>query len=269
MPESFLYAHYNNSVRLEGVEVHGGALDVHTADVHQIPVNEQFHYHTGVDTTVATLAAVNTRDLDLVDSTGFVVGTQLQVNSGLDNPLLYTIRAKVGDVITLDGLLDSEVAVGFEVHQVVTDMAVIASAGAPLTYIVTPPVGEVWHITRFIITMTHTGAGDLGLFGNIAAVTNGMIVRGKVGGKYRSFTNWKTNANIKKDMYDVEFDTRSGGSGTHGTSGRGSFSRIGVAIRLDGSLGDELHIVLQDSYVLLDSLEVNGQGHIELPSDLI
>ena len=113
--------------------------------------------------------------------------------------------------------------------------------------------------------MTHGTAGDLGLFGNLSPLTNGVTVRVKINGKYGTFTNWKTNADIKDDMFDVEFDSRAGGQGNFGTSGRGSFNKTGSVLRLDAATNDRFEVYVQDTLTGqgLSTWTLKVQGHPE------
>ena len=238
-------------------------LNVHDADVHNQPINELFHFHTGIITTLASPVTSQDRIINVVSSAGMVVGDHLQIDDAIGQPIFPTILAINVNAITVDSPIDSDIVAGESVEVVVPDMGLVGTPAAPLLYVLRPPPNYVWHITRILISMTHGTAGDLGLFGNLAKLTNGVILRAKVSGQYGTFTNWKTNADIKNDMYDLEFDTRSSGGGTYGTSGRGSFSRIGVAVRLDGNQDDQLEVMVQDDLSGLLEFNINGQGHRE------
>ena len=65
---------------------------------------------------------------------------------------------------------------------------------------------------------------------------------------------------MKLDMFDVDFDTRSGGGGTYGTSGRGSFTKMNSNLVLNGSTGDYLEVLIQDNLSTLNSFSINAQG---------
>lgn len=242
----------------------GNALNVHDSDIHTYPVNEMFHYHTGVSSTFA-VASEGTgleNSIELVDSSSFNVGDEIQIGDGLTEISFPKILTNSLNVITLDRYIDAAHPIG-ETVEVVSPALNYNGSVTPRIYFVKPPPGKVWHITRMLLTMVHTTAGDLGLFGNLSPLTNGVIVRAKIGGAYATFTNWKTNSDIKLDMYDIDFDTRSGGGGLYGTTGRGSFSSISVAVKLDGDDADELQIIIADNLSTLTTFNIKAQGHIE------
>lgn len=269
MNGNFIHACYGSSdVRLvddagDSIKSLERSLNVHTADVHTNTVNQAFHKHTGVASTLAVNTVVGTRTIELVDASAFNANDFIHIDLGTDMPMHLKIISKLGNVLTFDGLMDVVILAGADVDVVVNNMIDAASAGSPSIYIIEPPGDELWHILRLILAMTHSSAGDLGLFGNLAALTNGCLIRVRVSGVYHTFTNWKSNADIKRDFYDVEFDARSGGGGIFGTSARGTFSKLGVAIKLNGANGDRLELVLQDNLSGLTTLRINGQGHVD------
>lgn len=239
-----------------------GALNVHAADVHNIPINNFFFRTTATNTTLSAAASSGDIDINVVDASGFAVGNEIQVN-GADQTTFPVIIGITVNNIQLDRPLDNDHIIGTSITLVHTEMTESGTVAAPVSHIIGPPAGVIWHITRVLISMTHGSAGDLGLFGNLAALTNGVVFRANVSGQLGTFSNWKSNADIKNDMFDVEFDTRSGGGGTFGTSGRGSFSRIGTVVRLDGDLGDHLEMLVQDNLTTLTTFRIKAQGHVE------
>jgi len=240
-------------------------LNVHDADVHNQIVNKYLHIHSGVATTlaVATIGDGAEYEITVADATGFTIGDYIHVNTTSVETTHPQITNIVGNVFTLDRRLDKAHAIGDTITLVALDMAAVGTMANPLEYWTAPEAGEVWHICRILITMTHGTAGDLGLFGNLNPLANGVLIRAKVSGQYGTLTNWKTNSDIKADMYDVDFDTRSTGGGTYGTSGRGSFNRVGSVLRLDGDQGDRLEVYIQDNLSALNLFQIKAQGHPE------
>lgn len=242
-------------------------LNIHDADVHNRPVNELFHKHLGVASTLTVATNADGSDYTITVANGaiFSVGDDIQIGTDATHAgIKPRIIAIATNVLTLDTRVDALWPIGSLVETISYDLrGAVGTIAAPIKYIALPSASQVIHITRILISMTHGTAGDLGLFGNQAALTNGVVLRAFVGGQYGTFTNWKSNADIKNDMFDLEFDVRSGGGGTHGTSGRGSFSRIGVAVRLDGDAGDFMELYIQDDLTNLTSFKIKAQGHIE------
>ena len=240
-------------------------LNVHDADVHNQPVNQYFHQHTGITTTLTGATNSNGGDyvIDVVDTTGFTVGTFVQVGADNHQGLKYQILALTATTITLDSYVDTSFPIGTAIAQVTVEMNTLGTLAVPQEYIIKPNPNQIIHITRIIVTMTHNNQGDDGLFGDLAPLTNGFLIRANVAGVYGTFTNWKTNEKIASDMYDLRYTTRSGGGGTYGTIGRGSFYKLGVVVRLDGSRGDFMEVYNRDDLTSLLSFEIKAQGHVE------
>lgn len=242
-------------------------LNVHNADVHGIPINQPFHQHTGTATTLTVAVNPDGSDstITVASAVGFAVGDKIQIG-GDDNHtgIKYEILLIVGTVFTLDSRIDFGWPIGAEVEKVLTNMNLVGTLATPQEFIVKPNATQVVHITRIIIEMTDATNGDLGDFGGIAGLlTNGVLIRANVNGQYGTFANWKSNGEIKGDMYDFDFDFRAGGGGVYGFTGRGSFSRIGVAVRLDGAVGDFMEIYVQDDLSPLLTFTIKAQGHVE------
>jgi hypothetical protein len=245
-----------------------GAIDIHNADAHTNVVNRYIHQHLATTTTLAVaVSGIGTvYTVTVVDSTGFAPGDYVHIGNGVTETTHPRIISIAGNVITLDRRLDLDHAIGTEFTKVLIDLSATTAAGtiaSPHEFYASPKPGEVWHITRLLFTMVHGTAGDYGLFGNLAALTNGLLIRPKINGEYRTFSNWKTNGDAKVDMFDVEFDTRSGGQGQYGTSGRLTFTRSGAIIRLDGDTGDSLEVYVQDDIRALGFFGIRIQGHLE------
>ena len=242
-----------------------GSINTHDAHVHREIINHQFEQRsTTVTTTFAVASSPQDTAITVVSSTGFTVGDYIHITDTFNertNPFIISI---VGNVITFNKPLDYGYAIGSIVEKTVINMNVDGSTTRQ-SFIVEPPTGETWHLMRILIEMTHTTAGDNGLFGNLAKLTNGVLLRRYDGttGIYNTFTTWQTNSDIVTDMYDVVYTARSGGGGAYGTNGRGTFERAGAIVFLDATAGDFLEIYVQDDLTGLDSFTIKAQGHIE------
>lgn len=241
-----------------------GALDIHDADSHTKVINYYLHRHNGVTTTLAVDSVVGDYQITVASATGFTIGDYIHINTSSVETTHPKITNIVGNVFTLDRRLDKVHNIGDSIEKSIIDMSTTAATMAnPVIYWAGPETGTVWHITRIIFEMTHGTAGDFGLFGNLASLANGAVLRSRINSEYYTFTNWKTNANIKTDMYDVVFDARSSGGGSYGTSGRGTFTNAGAIVRLDGSNNDRLELVIQDNITSLTTFTMKAQWHIE------
>ena len=245
-----------------------GSSSIHDADVHHAAVNKYVHQHSGASTTLSSDSAINDYQINVADTTGFTVGDLVDINTTsveFTHPAITAITPGTPGVLTLDRRLDRIHLIGDVIDESVINLASqIGTLASPQIYSVGPAAGEVWHVITLTLAMGHTTAGDLGLFGNLAALTNGVIVRSKINGNYGTLTNWKTNGDIDVDTGRVSFHLRSGGQGTFGTSTEGPFNeRTGAILRLDGDLGDEFEIYVQDDLTNIVFWTMKVQGHHE------
>jgi len=245
-----------------------GAIDIHVADVHDIPVNELFHRHTGIETTLAVAASAGDTAITVADGSAFSDGGPFQIESTAAIEATFPIIISGGGTNTfvLDRPLDNDFAIGSTVEEVSTNLNVVGSLGAPVSFQLIPDLDQIWHIKRFLIAQELTSAGDDSRFGNITdGLQNGCVLRAYNGAtnQWRTFTNWKTNFDIKMDMYDFEY-TDKVGAGNYGVAGRGSIAQgTGAVPKLDGGAGSYLELLVQDDLSDLIRFNLKGQGHIE------
>lgn len=241
-----------------------GAMDVHLFHGHNFPINVYALNTTATSTTLAANASAGSYTLSFTSATGFAIGDYLYINTTSferTNPKITNI---VGTTITIDRQLDTDHVIGDTVTKVIINMHVLGTQASPISFRISPPSGEVWLISRFIISMVDNVAGDLTKFGGITALTNGVIMRSYINGSYYTFTNWKTNQEIKEDMGDISFDDRAGGTGSYGISAVGSLLDLDrVQSRLDGDAGDYIEFLVQDDLTGLTNFRIKGQGLLE------
>jgi len=241
------------------------AVNVHDADVHQVPVNELFHRHTGIQTTLLAGTLVGATGLIVTSAVGFSIGDDLQIQNGVIETTHPRITGILGLQITLDRPLDYAFSIGDSVEVVDTNMAVVGTLAAPVSFKFSPNDVERWHVVSFIIGMVLISAADDSTFGDIAPLLNGCVLRGynATADQYSTFTNWKTNSDIKMDMYDVPY-TDKAGPGLFGLNGNGQIKlRTGATPQLDGTAGDFLELLIQDDLTGLVRYQLKAQGHIE------
>lgn len=232
-------------------------------------VNQIMHKHTGTVTTLAVAASKGDYQITVADATGFTVGGLLNISyssgSVHDTETTFPIITATpgGNVLTLDRMLDRDYPIGTDVELLDANLkGTIGSLASPIIYGIDPPSNEIWQLQRLLLIMTHGTAGDDGKFGDIAALTNGIVIRVVKGAtsEYDSITEWKSNSDIKLDMYDLVYTDKAGGPGGFGTAGRMTFTRFGYNIELNGGLNDRLELIVQDDLTSLDSFTVNLQG---------
>lgn len=250
----------------EEIGSYRGALNIHDADVHRETVNRQFHRHTTPSTTLSVASIAGATSITVTSAVGFAVNMYIHLNTSFEELVHPKITNIVGNVLTLDRPLDYAHPLGSSVQQSIINMNVLGSLASPVSFKAFPNVGFIWHIKTITISMGHASAGDFGLFGGIAALTNGVVLRRYDGttASYSTFTIWRDNSDIDSDTATVHFVSRSGGGGTYGTAAYGNFTdTAGSIVYLNGTAGDYLEILVQDDLTGLASFEAKAQGHFE------
>ena len=242
-----------------------GAVDVHIADAHDKTIGEFFYNITATISTLSVVANEQDKVITVVDSTGFLVSDHIDLLNGIvqesTHPQIIGIS---GNILSLDRPLDSSFIIGDSVTRLVSNMNVDGSI-VPVSFKLSPHLGENWHILRFLISMTHASAADDSRFGNLNALTNGVLLRkyDGVADKYITYTNWKTNSDMALDMFDVVYGAKAGG-GAFSTRGRYSVKVATEAVpKINQTSGDFLEILIQDNLTGLDTMAIKAQGHIE------
>lgn len=253
---------------VENISSYRKALDVNSAWVHRKIVNETFHEHTVVTTTLSIAASEGDISITVTDPTGFIIGDMIKLEEGPIQEIgVMTITNVVGSVLTLDRPLANDYTTSAEVIEVNSNMAVLGTLSSPIIFEVDPPPSTIWQITRLLISITSTTDMDDGRFGGIPALTNGVVIRATTAaGRTVVFSNWKNNTDIKLDMYDVEYAAKAP-AGQYGLRGRWTFTNAQIVAELDGD-GDpveSMQILIQDDLTDLETFNVKAQGRVFSP----
>lgn len=246
------------------------ALVVHNEDVDTDLINLLMHEEGGTSYTLASPIAVGDTEITLTNATGLAVGERLEITEGTNFQKSLPVVTDISGAptIVLDGPMDAAYTVAATIEEVLVNMAVAGSLAAPKSYITKPHSSEIWHLTRMNFSMVHKSASTDDLFGSLAALVNGVVLRSHTAlNGIRTMANWKANKDFIEDMFDVQYSAKAGGT-NHGTSGRWSFKqRTDTIVRLDGSTDDFLETLIQDDLTAtsgeLVSFQIKMQGHID------
>jgi hypothetical protein len=247
-----------------------GAINVHSADVHIIPVNRRFAQFPGTNTTTLsanTSSGDTSIDIQAGDYANYDVGDWLFLeDNNTQETEFMQITVKPGSpTLTLDRPLDNAYASATAtVEEVVVNMATNGSLSSPISFKVQPPSDEIWHITRINLAAVTTNASASDDFLSITALTNGVVLRQDNNGVKKTWTNWKADSDIMTDQYDLDNVPTVPAAGA-GQRGRWWLKRADVIIRLDGSTSDFVEFLVQDDLTGADLSEwyMKAQGHIE------
>ena len=254
-------------------QVHDGihkGFEVMLQDQNTDVIIQKFNLVTN-STTLNGAIAIDDRTLVVTDATGIVVGTHLILfdPASLRFTTVHVLGVSV-NTVTFDRPIDFAYPDGTYIDVAVTNMAVngattpvifgIRGTGSP------PGVDLTFDMTRIVITMLTTGAPAYDLFGDQAALTNGVLFRKRNGRTFNIF-NVKTNGEWAGIMYDLSAaDKVNPSQGQNGWIGRMTFAgqeKMGVSIRLP--VGEDAQFVIQDDLTAIELLEITAEGHIVKP----
>lgn len=242
-----------------------GYINVHTADQHYKVINRAFALHTGTMGAFATGPTNGDTQFTLVSATSFSVGDYLEIEEGTTRESSHiVITAISANLITIDRPLENSYSTSATLQ--ILDLNIQSANGSlasPISYRIEPPVGEVWHITRIIVSATDNSSLSDDKFISAVALTNGIVLQSGNGTK-RVLTNWKSNSDMVRDSYDLNYNA-TGGASLNGLRLRWTLRNAGAIVKLDGDEGEFFEILVQDniSALAITSIKINAQGHIE------
>ena len=261
----------------------GDSVDVLVQDQHTVPV-ELFLYRELNAVVINTAAGARTNTLLLDPGHGFVVGDFLNIYH-IDNNFLGAgltrrkfVQLEVVSVVT--NTIRTDMYIGFDLtpanviysNRVTAEQNVLGTIDAPVKFELCVPPELQWDITRLMPTMVLATQPDDALFGDIAALSNGVMYGFENNFFEVYLFSIKSNAGWKGTAYDVNYAARSGGGGSWGMSVRKSIAgedKYGVAIQLTGSSNDCLVKYVQDDIRGINAFRDKVMGHNTAESILI
>jgi hypothetical protein len=251
--------------------VNGEPQDV-VQDVRNIPKTDPpfgafFSRKEGTQTTLTVPSVIDSNTITVANAASFGVGRYLGIFSGTSLEGRYyfgTVVGVLGNVLTMDTPLDFDFDAGDPVVPLRTNINELASIVSPVKYSLSgfaPNAPILVNITRLMITMETASTPTLNLFGDIAKLVNGIVLRRR-DGDIRNLFNIKKNINFASKAYDLTFFSAIG-QGQDGLTCRYTFAgedKHGVVIQLDGS--EALELITQDDLSLITEFTIFGEGNI-------
>jgi len=169
----------------------------------------------------------------------------------------------VGDVITMDTPFNHAYSSLDTFSRNSIDLRVNGSV-TPVAFSVAPLAGQTNDVTRVTLLIESAQAMDFTQFGSISPLTVGCVLRVKrAEGEYKNLINFKTNGDFIEEAVDPVFQDKKGGGGFGFTATlifAGQQNR-GVVIRLDGTRGEQLELIVQDNLSTgLTKFHMRAQG---------
>ena len=265
MSEQSLNEAMNDFYKRIQIEANGG-LAVNVQDQTTRPVAIRLAKAVTGPYLLAETTVPNTKTIVLEDATGLTVGDAIGVFQDSVNPGFYF--ARINSISTNTLTLNIPIPLDFHpetatLFELNNNMAVDGSSTAQVFTLSNNSEVDV-DITRSIIKIITDTEGDLDDFGDLATLTNGIVMRhAKADGTYENILTARNNSEIALHAYDyTTYDATNPSQGVYGSLTRFSFAgqeKLGVAIRLKKN--ERLEMVIQDNLSGLIDFKVMVQGH--------
>ena len=252
---------YKQSIPIERSERGNNCVAVYVQDQTTEAVGRHFVRTLGTFNILAP-TVVNSRSFTASPGHGIVVGETVE----FDNNVIYMraiVLTVVGDLITMDTPFNHAYQVSDAFFRASTSLRVNGSV-TPVVFKVAPLTGQTIDITRISLIIESASAMDFTQFGSIAKLLNGCVLRVKrAEGEYKNLINFKSNGDFIEEAVDPVFQGKTGGGGFGFTATlifAGQQNR-GVVIRLDGTLGEQIELIVQDNISTgLTKFQMRAQG---------
>ena len=213
-----------------------------------------------------TLDGDTTRDIRFFNADAghnIVVGNIVELADS-ETFMQAKVLGVVGDAIEIDTPINHVYLSGGAGTRSTDDMRVDGSA-TPQVFSILPLATQSGDMTRIIVTIESSQAMDFTKLGSLAELINGIVLRVKrQGGDFRNQLNFKTNGEFIEKAFDVKELSKSGGGGC-GLVMRVTYagqSKHGVAVSIDGAIGEEWQVIIQDNLSSgLLKLRMSAAGH--------
>ena len=237
-------------------------------------VSRHFHKHGSTSQFLGAASTAGANVLTLSSSGSFSTGMQIEINSseGIFNSDYRSIVATNGRTITVDSPVDCRYSTAASILRVACGMNIANEGGSaigtsnPATFFLDTPINETWVVDEIIVSICDDRKPDDSRFGGLNALSNGCVLRLRTSTGLRTLANWKTNGDMVRDMYDVDFRDGAGeeeeDNGIYGIRGRWLFTKIKDHIVLDGSSHERIELLIQDNLSGLADFRIKGQGRV-------
>jgi len=257
---------FNTSGVPKGIKIaEDGSLDVNLQDQHTatliLPMAQEL-----VATTLSADSVIDAYTVVITSAAGATNGDHIRIiNSAADRYYFGTCIGISGTTVILDTPIDYVYLSGSEVTFSNINLSVNGSV-TPVVFTLrtgSPSISSSVDVTRIMITALAASPVDLNKFGDITALTRGIVFR-SVNDEIHNIFNAKSNQDLAGLAYDFTvYQALNPAQGIDGFACRLTFAgqnKIGVALRVEQD--ENLEMIIQDDLTGLSSLKVILEGHV-------
>lgn len=232
------------------------ALAVYIQDQTTPPLDLRFLERIGTF-QLASPATATARTFTASPGHGITVGKIIELQNSANFCQAFVLGV-TGDVIEIDSVIGDTYPAGVDFPLSSDDMRVDGSV-SPRIFTLKPDPGQSGDINAIQFNIQSANSMDFSSFGSAAALTRGCLIRVKrPNGAFVNLFNVKANGGFVFRGINNYYQQKVGGglfSFVAQIAFNGQQNR-GVALRLDGDLGEELQFVIQDNLASI------GQSYI-------
>lgn len=213
-------------------------------------------------TTLSATPTVGSVSVNVASANGAVVGDCINIKEGC-MVFQSIIKSINGLVITISSPIDFAYTNLAQVCFGEWNLATANGLVTPVTFQICPPSGCRFIICSITFTISDGTAGDIGKFGGISRLANGIVAR-RVDGNITTFFLISNNGGFKQYGYNVEYNDRSSGSGLYSVEAFKDLRTVnGAPIFLEGATQDEFQVYVPDDLTGLTEMTCVAHGYIE------
>jgi len=145
-----------------------------------------------------------------------------------------------------------------------SDLMNVDGSITPVSFKLQPASNEILRVSNWFIYIEDEKGFNITDYGALAGpLTNGLEIKASIGGRYGPLIsfNVKSNADIISVAYDM--DLKTWGNDNDVLVAKIDFTNMGQFVRLDGSQGDFLEVIVNDNLTNLGKQVITAQGYIE------
>lgn len=244
------------------------ALGVWVQDQTTTPFNVPFLKRKET-TTIAADVAIDDRVVTLPGGHTAVVGDILELT---DNATGIFVQSRILSIATNDLTLDQPINFAYTAAGttaiISSDEILVDGSSTPQIFALAPITNQVGDIVHLILEIEGNGGMDATTLGADPALTNGCVFRIKnSAGGYHNLFNFRSNGDLIHHAFNHQYLLPKEGNTVKSIVTQlrfGGQSEHGVVVRLDGSLNEELQLVIQDNLTtgLNIRFKLTGVGHL-------
>jgi hypothetical protein len=225
--------------------------------------------HEGAITLFAPAPAVGDLSFNIAAGSAVTTGDMIELyqNGHVFQALVTNFVNDVGfDTVTVDTPLPYAFTVLGATGRVGTRNAAVDGAAPNVIFDLRPPTGHIWDVTRMLFYIEgNTAAIAQDLFGNLAALTNGVVLRvRRSAALYEHVANFKNNLEFQINSWEFEIiaNMTAPAVALRATKVFGNEQNMGSMVRLNGTDGERLEVIVADDIDALDLVKFHVEGYI-------